>query len=182
MKNNGFKQLFIDELEEMYSSENQIIHSMPKLIKLASSPELKESLTKHLKETQQHVERLEQIYSILNISIREISCDAIEGLLKEAEDIIEKKQKSPLLDAAIISAVQKVEHYEIASYGTLRSFAKQLELDRQIVSLLQDTLDEEGAVDKKLTKIAEGTLFTTGINQEAVEEDFAQSIGRKGRK
>lgn len=167
MKNNGLYELFIDELADMYSSERQIIESLPKLIQLASLPELKEALTKHLKETENQVKRIKKIYSMLNEQPEENTCEAMEGLLKEAEEITEKKNKSPALDAAIISAAQKVEHYEIASYGTLRSFAKHLDFDSEIVDLLQETLDEEGAADKKLTKLADGTIFSSGINKEA---------------
>lgn len=170
MKNNqDLFKLFIDELEDMYSSEHQIIESLPKLIRLASSSDLKEALTKHLHETENQAKRLEQIFSILNLSSEEKTCEAMEGILREAEELTENKTKSPTLDAAIISAAQKVEHYEIASYGTLRSFAKSLELDSDIIDLLQDNLDEEGAADKKLTKIAEGSLFTTGVNKEAIK-------------
>jgi len=161
--------LFIKELEDMYSSENQILEALPKLIKAASLPDLKEALSKHLKETQNQVTRLEKIFSILDLPIQENTCEAMEGILKEGDEIVHNKAKSATLDAAIICAAQKVEHYEIASYGTLRSFAQYLDLDRKIVDLIQDTLDEEGAADKALTKIAEGTMFTSGINKEAAE-------------
>ena len=170
MKGQTLDKLFIDELEDMYSSENQILESLPKLIKLASFPALKEGLTKHFKETQNQVTRLEKIFSILELTPEEKTCEAMEGILKEADELVEKKTKSAILDAAIISAAQKVEHYEIASYGTLRSFAKYLELDEEIVDLLQETLDEEGAADKALTKVAEGTIFSNGVNKEAVNE------------
>ena len=173
MKNQGSNQslykLFIEELEDMYSSENQIVDSLPKLVHLANSPDLKDALSKHLKETQNQVTRIENIFSILEMAPKEKMCKAMQGLLKEAEELIKNKTKSPALDAAIISAAQKVEHYEIASYGTLRSFAKHLEFDSEVVDLLQETLDEEGAADKKLTKIAEGTIFSTGVNREAAE-------------
>jgi ferritin-like metal-binding protein YciE len=183
MKNHGANQglykLFIDELEDMYNSENQIVESLPKLIHLANSPDLKEALTKHLKETQNQVTRIENIFSILEMSAKEKTCKAMQGLLKEAEELIRNKTKSSVLDAAIISAAQKVEHYEIASYGTLRSFAKHLDFDSEIIDLLQVTLDEEGAADKKLTKIAEGTIFSTGVNREAAE---VMAGGKKHKK
>jgi ferritin-like metal-binding protein YciE len=166
---NGLYQLFIDELSDMYNSEHQIIESLPNLIKLASFPDLKEGLTKHLKETQNQVTRIEQIFSILGVPAKEITCEAMEGLLKEANELVQNRSKSATLDAAIISAAQKVEHYEIASYGTLRSFAKYLDFDSQIIDLLQETLDEEGSANKKLTKIAEGSIFSSGVNKEAAE-------------
>lgn len=160
-------KLFIDELEDMYSAENQIVDALPKLIKLASFSDLKESLSKHLKETENQVARLEQIFSLLNLQPKEKTCEGMEGIIKEASEMVKNKKKSATLDAAIISAAQKVEHYEIASYGTLRSFAKYLELDKEISNLLQETLDEEGYADKTLTKIAEGSFFSSGVNKEA---------------
>lgn len=176
MQNQDLYQLFIDELADMYSSENQIIESLPNLIKLAAFPELKEALTKHLEETRNQVKRLDRIFLLLDMTPEEKTCKAMEGLLNEAEDIVRNKTRSSTLDAAIISAAQKVEHYEIASYGTLRSFAKNLGFDREVIDLLQENLDEEGAADKKLTKIADGSLFSSGINKEAAE------LGRRGRK
>jgi ferritin-like metal-binding protein YciE len=167
MNTQGLHQLFIDELKDMYSSEHQIIQSLPKLIQISSSEDLKEALSKHLKETQNQVKRLEKIFSLIDTPASEIRCEAMEGLLKEAEGLTQNKSRSATLDAAIISACQKVEHYEIASYGTLYSFAKQLDLDSEITDLLNETLDEEKAADKKLNKIAEGSLFTSGINKEA---------------
>lgn len=169
MKSQTLDKLFLDELEDMYNSEIQIVESLPKLIHLASFPELKEALSNHLEETKNQVTRLENIFSLLDIPAKEKTCEAMEGILKEAEGLTENKTKGATLDAAIISAAQKVEHYEIASYGTLRSFAKYLELEDEIIDLLQETLDEEGAADKLLTQIAEGTLFSDGINQEAAE-------------
>lgn len=160
--------LFIDQLKDMYSAENQIVESLPKLISLASFKDLKDGLSNHLKETKYQVKRLEKIFSLLNILVEEEFCEGMEGILKEADQILEGQKKSATLDAAIISCAQKVEHYEIASYGTLRSFATYLDLDDEIVDLLQESLDEEGSADKALTKIAEGSMFTDGINKEAV--------------
>jgi ferritin-like metal-binding protein YciE len=168
MKNQSLFQLFIDELEDMYSAENQILESFPKLIKLASSQDLKNALSKHLKETETQAQRIQECFFILELKPKKNTCEAMQGLLKEADEIVKGKSKSAVLDAAIISAAQKVEHYEIASYGTLRSFAKHLELDNKISSLLTETIDEEGGADKALTKIAEGSVFTTGVNDEAV--------------
>lgn len=162
---NGLYELFAEELKDMHSSENQIVKSLPKLIKIASLPELKEALTNHLRETENQVTRIEKIFSILGIHGEE-TCEAMKGLLHEA-DALTKRTKSSTLDAAIISAAQKVEHYEIASYGTLRSFAKHLDFDKEIIDLLKETLEEEAAADKKLTKIADGSFFSSGVNKEA---------------
>lgn len=163
----GLNRLFIKEIEDMYSSEKQIVQSLPKLIGLASSKDLKDALRNHLKETKEQVKRIEKIFSILGEKIEKNTCEAMKGLLQETNEMVAHKKKSPLLDAAIISAAQKIEHYEIASYGTLRSFAKNLSFEREIINLIQETLDEEGAADKKLTRIAEGSIFHAGINREA---------------
>lgn len=179
MTNKNFNDLFIEELADMYSAENQIVEALPKVIKACTSTELKQALQDHLGQTEYQVTRLEKIFSILGMEPKEKKCEAMEGLLEEADEMIKNMSKSSVLDAAIIGGCQKVEHYEMAAYGTLRSFAKHLDLDSNIVDLLQDSLDEEGAADKKLTKIAEGTLFTSGINEEALQ---AKGSNRKARK
>src|SRR5688572_18338912 len=114
MKNSGLYQLFIDQLEDMYNAEHQIIEALPHLIQQASLPELKDALSNHLQETKHQVQRLEQIQSALNIPSEKNTCEAMEGILKEGEEITQNFNKSPLLDAAIIAAAQKVEHYEMA--------------------------------------------------------------------
>ena len=166
MKN--LNDLFVDELKDMYSAENQIVESLPKLISLASFSDLKEGLSNHLKETKNQVKRLEKIFSLLDIPAEEEFCEGMNGIITEADEMLEGQTKSTTLDAAIISCAQKVEHYEIASYGTLRSFAKYLDFDDEIVELIQDSLDEEAGADKALTKVAEGGIFTSGVNKEAV--------------
>lgn len=177
MKSLTLDKLFIDELEDMYSAENQIIESLPKMIKAASFPDLKEGLSNHLLETKMQVERLEKIFALLGLPAKEKRCKGMEGILKEGDKMLENQGKNATIDAAIISAAQKVEHYEIASYGALCSFAKYLELDGEIIDLLQENLKEEKAADKALTGVAEGGMFTDGINKEAAEEKMA-----KGRK
>lgn len=172
MKNNDLYKLLLDQLKDMYSSEQQIIDALPRLIEMATLTDLKEAMKTHLHETENQMVRLEQIFEILHESIREMKCEAMEGLLKEAKNIVKGIHDAPAIDAAIIAALQKVEHYEIASYGTLRSFAKHLDCDSEITDLLQATLDEEGAADKKLTKIADGSLFSSGVNKKAAS--FAQ--------
>lgn len=182
MKNNDLHQLFVDELADMLSSEHQIIKALPNLIKIAAIPDLKKALSDHLKETEHQAERIKKIFSILGLPVKENKCDAMEGLLSEADEIVKGKPRSALLDAAIISAAQKVEHYEIASYGTLKSFAKHLQLGREVIDLIQESLDEEGGADKKLTKIADGGFFTSGVNQEAVEEEKHATVAKKYKK
>lgn len=179
MRTPNLRQLFLAELKDIYNAEHQIIDFLPHLIKLASLQDLKEALTSHLKETKEQVRRLEKIFSILGISPQEKICEGIEGLFREAEEMVHNQPKCAALDAAIIACSQKVEHYEIAAYGTLRSFAEHLELESIICDLLQDTLDEEAAADKKLTKIADGSFFSSGINKEAAEAEFATSNSRR---
>lgn len=157
--------LFVDQLQDMASSENQIIKSLPKFIEKASNAELKKALSSHLEETKQQVKRIDRICNILNIPKQQEMCKGMEGILKECDEMTEKNEESLVEDAAIIAAAQKVEHYEIATYGTLISFAKQLDLEDEVAGLLKDTLKEEEAADKKLTKIADGSLFTSGINK-----------------
>ena len=159
------RELFLDQLGDMLSSEQQIIKSLPGLITLASSEELKKGLTEHLKETKAQVTRLKNIFAMLSLKAKAIPCPAMKGLIQEAHELVKGRLKSPTLDAAIICAAQKIEHYEMATYGTLRSFAKKLNLDSKVASLLQETLNEEGNADKTLTKIADGFLFTTGVNR-----------------
>ncbi len=164
-----FFNLFIEQLEDMYSSETQIIRSLPKLIKAASYGGLKDALTHHLDETREQVHRIDRIFDILNVEPQQITCEAMRGLLQEASEMIRGRASSPVLDAGIIMAAQKVEHYEIATYGCLRSFAKHLDLDDEIIDLIQETLDEEGNANKTLNKIADGSFFSSSINKEAAE-------------
>lgn len=166
--NQDFYDLFVDQLEDMYSSEHQIIKALPKVIDRVSSSDLKQALSTHLKDTILQVERIEKIFLILELTPNEKKCLSMEGLLKETDEIMKDKIKSSVLDAAIICACQKVEHYEIASYGTLREFAKHLSLDTEIINMLQDSLNEEGNLNKLLTKIAQGSFFSNGVNHEAV--------------
>lgn len=170
-KSQNLYKAFTDELEDMLSCENQIIEALPTMIKMASSEELIEALSSHLEETENQVARLENIFSLLSMPANEKTCKGMEGILKEGKEMLKGKDKDLTLDAIIISAAQKVEHYEIASYGTLRSFAKHLDLENSsdIIDLLQESLDEEGAADKKLTKIADGKFFSEGINVQAAE-------------
>jgi ferritin-like metal-binding protein YciE len=162
-----FKKFFLDELRDIYSAEMQIIQGLPKMIAAAESPELIEAFTTHLEETKNQAERLRNIFSMLNEQAKEKRCMAMEGLISEAAEAIGSMKKSFVLDAALITKAQRIEHYEIATYGALRTFADQLDLP-EISTILQKNLDEEGATDKKLTKIAKGSFFATGINQKAI--------------
>lgn len=169
MRNPHLNKLFIDSLLEMYSSEKQIVEELPTLIQLASTSDLKEALAHHLKETEDQITRIDHILHLLKLNHSHVTCEGMAGILLEGNKLLSNKAKSPSLDAALVSAARKVEHYEIAGYGSLVSFATNLGLDSEIIDLLKKSLNEEEAADKKLTKIAEGTFFTTGVNQEAAE-------------
>jgi ferritin-like metal-binding protein YciE len=151
----------------LYSAEQQITQALPKMASAASSTELRQAFEKHLKQTRNHIDRLENIFSMLNVSSQGEKCKGMEGLLKEGDQILQMQGDPSVKDAAIIAAAQRVEHYEIAGYGAARTYAEELD-HGEAADLLQNTLDEEGETDKKLTKLAEGSLMKTGINEEAV--------------
>jgi ferritin-like metal-binding protein YciE len=146
--------LFVEELKDLYSAENQIIKALPKLIKAASLEELRSAFEHHLKETEGHVQRLEQVFEILGSSPKGKTCDGMKGVLDEGSEMLSETAEGNVRDAALISAAQRVEHYEMAAYGTVRSYAESLG-QRQISEILQKTLEEEKAADKKLTEISQ---------------------------
>ena len=151
------KDLYIEELKDLYSAENQIIKALPRMIKAASHNELKQAFTRHLKETEVHVQRLERVCDELGVSPKGKKCVGMEGLLKEGAELIKEKPERDVLDAGLIAAAQHVEHYEMAGYGCVRTYARQLGMESQ-AEMLQATLDEEGNTDKLLTRIAESTI------------------------
>ena len=156
------EELLEDELKDLYSAENQIIKALPRMIKACESPELKRAFERHLEETRRQVDRLDQIGEELEMRMTGKKCKGMEGLIAEGKEMIEELDEMNM-DAGLIGAAQKVEHYEIAAYGTARTHAELLGL-RRVAKLLQQTLDEEGATDKKLTALAESVA-----NVEAVE-------------
>jgi ferritin-like metal-binding protein YciE len=158
MKAKGFMDLFELELKDLYSAEKQLTKALPKMAKAATNEELKQAFESHLEETEGQIGRLEKIFEQLDIAYGRVEkCKAMEGLVEEGKEIMEEGLEPDVLDAALICAAQKVEHYEIAGYGCARTFAQQLGL-QDIADLLQETLDEEGATDKKLTDIAESVV------------------------
>lgn len=167
MKN--FHDLFIHELSDIYSAELQIDNALPELIKKAHSKELKEALHKHHLETKKQIKRLDEIADELNVNLEGKKCDAIENILREGHKFLQAHFPHEISDAAIISSAQRVEHYEISVYGTLKSFAKHLEL-KNPEKLLNETFEEEKNADKTLNNIAYGTLFSKGINKEAARK------------
>ena len=157
MKLASLHDLYIDELKDLYSAENQLLKALPKMAKAASAPELQTAFEDHLEETQGQVRRLERIFKKLDASPKGKKCKAMEGLIEEGKEVIEEDADPAVRDAALIAAAQRVEHYEMAGYGCVRTYARLLGYD-EAADLLQETLDEEGAADKKLTKLAEASI------------------------
>lgn len=153
MKLNTLEDLFLHELQDLYDAENQIAKALPKMSKAASSPELKRAFENHAEETKTQIERLTQIFEQLGKPAKGKKCEAMKGLLAEGEDLMGENAEAEVLDAGLIASAQKVEHYEIASYGTVRTWAQVLG-QIEAAELLNQTLDEESATDEKLSSIA----------------------------
>ena len=166
MANDGLRNLYIDELKDLYSAENQMVKALPKLAKAASSGELKQAFEEHLEQTRGHAERLQQIFESLDENPRGKKCSGMEGLTKEASEVMGEDFEGAVMDAALIGAAQRVEHYEVAAYGTASEFARILG-QAEHVTLLEATLQEEKEADQKLTELARE------INQQANEEGTA---------
>ncbi|PPV06849.1 hypothetical protein XBLMG947_2198 [Xanthomonas bromi] len=148
------EELFIHELSDIYSAEKQLTKSLPRLARAATEPKLKQAFETHLEETQGQIERIDQVVDVLGIKLKRIKCAAMEGLVEESREVIDEIEAGPVRDAALIGGAQKVEHYEIASYGTIAAMAKQLGY-ADALPLLLATLEEEKATDEKLTLLAE---------------------------
>ncbi|HEX2974332.1 MAG TPA: ferritin-like domain-containing protein [Bacteroidales bacterium] len=153
----GLRQLLEDQLKDVYWAEKAITKAMPEVVEKVSSQELIDALTEHMDETIQQVSRLENVFEIIGVKAEAEKCEAMEGLIEEAEDIIDELEEGPVCDAGIIAAVQKIEHYEIATYGSLRAFANILG-EYEAASLLEETLEEEKSADKRLTDLAESII------------------------
>ena len=158
MELDTLKDLYVEELKDLYSAEKQLIKALPKMAKAANDKQLAEAFRTHLRQTAEHAKRLEQICEELGVSPRGKKCVGMEGLIEEGSDLIKENPDPDVLDAGLISAAQHVEHYEMAGYGTVRTYARQLGFEEQ-ADLLQRTLDEEGETDHLLTRLAE-----SGIN------------------
>ena len=166
MRLNNFENLFADQLNDLYSAEQQLIQALPKMAEAASTPELKQAFTQHLEETKNHAEVVKQLLSSIEAKAGGEKCKGMEGLLKEGEEIVDKRGDEAVKDAALIAAAQRVEHYEIAGYGTARTFALQLG-NNEAANRLQEILNQEFQTDELLTKIATGEGAPVAINQEA---------------
>ena len=164
MKLNTLQKLYTDELRDLYNAENQLLKALPKMAKAASSDELKEAFEQHLEQTKGHVKRLEQVFEELDEKPKGKTCRAMKGLIQEGSEVLEEDGENSVRDAGIIVAAQKVEHYEIAGYGSVRTFAHLLGQNKA-AELLQATLDEESETNEVLNRLAESV-----INPEAVRE------------
>jgi ferritin-like metal-binding protein YciE len=160
----SLKDLYVEELKDLYNAEKQLVKALPKVAKAASNEQLAQAFEDHLEETKGHVERLEAVFRGLKTAPTGNKCEAMEGLITEAQELLDSDADPDVLDAGLIAAAQRVEHYEIAGYGTVRTYAKLLGREGD-VTLLQDTLDEEGRADKKLNKIAEKVVNERALSQ-----------------
>ncbi|WP_250504472.1 MULTISPECIES: ferritin-like domain-containing protein [unclassified Caballeronia] len=157
MASKTLQDLFIHALSDVYSAEKQLTRALPKLARATTNAQLKQAFETHLEETNGQIERIDQVVELFGVKLKRIKCAAMEGLVEEAQDEIETFEQGPIRDAALIAAAQKVEHYEIATYGTLATLAKQLG-NEDAMKLLLDTLQEEKATDEKLTQLAKTQL------------------------
>jgi ferritin-like metal-binding protein YciE len=174
MPNEGLKDLYIDELRDLHNAENQLLKALPKMAKAASSEELRQGFEEHLEQTRGHVERLDKIFKLLDESPKGKKCMGMEGLVKEGSEVMGEDFEGAVMDAALIAAAQRVEHYEIAAYGTVSEFARILG-ENEHESLLEETLQEEKETDEKLTELARE--INPQANEE-VEEDVQKRATR----
>ena len=179
MKEDSLKELFIEELKDLYSAETQLVKALPKMAKAATNSDLKAGFEEHLKQTEGHVGRLEKIMKSLEESPKGKKCKGMEGLIKEGAELIEEDPGDEELDAGLISAAQRVEHYEMAGYGCVATYAKLLG-DDQAETLLRQTLDEEKETDKKLTQLAQH-INVEAMNSECSEAAKSQMKSRAAR-
>jgi ferritin-like metal-binding protein YciE len=180
MKLDSLHKLYVEELRDVYNAENQLLKALPKMAKAASSEELKQALEDHLEETQGHIERLDEVFEALGENSKGKTCQAMKGLIEEGSEILSEKGEESVLDAGIIAAAQKVEHYEMATYGTLRTWANLLGQE-EAAELLQETLNEEGDADQRLNELAEEIVNPEALAQseEQEEEEVASSESRR---
>ena len=176
----GLRDLFVDELKDIYWAEKALTKAIPKMIKNSTSSELVEALTGHLKVTEEQVTRLEDVFSLVEEKAVTKKCEAMAGLIKEAEEIMKETEKGVVRDAGIVLAGQKVEHYEIATYGTLCSFAKTLG-EHDAAALLEETLNEEKEADEKLSKISESSINIQAADEDENSNDANTAVKEKHR-
>lgn len=177
MEKNALKELYIDELRDIYSAENQLVKALPQMAKAATSDDLRAGFEEHLEQTKGHVERLEQIFAELDEKPTGKKCKGMEGLVEEGKEMIDE-QEGEVLDAGLISAAQRVEHYEIAAYGCVRTYANLLD-ETEAAELLNQTLEEEKETDKKLTKLAEKINVEASEQEDQEDQEESESSGAK---
>jgi ferritin-like metal-binding protein YciE len=165
MRKDSLRQLYVDELRDLYSAETQLVKALPKMAKASSSAELRQAFEEHLRQTSEQVSRLEQIFEMLGEKATGKKCLGMEGLVKEGSETMQEEYGDAVKDAAIIGAAQRVEHYEIAGYGTVRAFAELLG-ENEHISLIEETLEEEKQADEKLTQLAEQINSEAGQGEE----------------
>ena len=180
MQLDSLQTLYIDQLRDVYNAEQQILKALPKMAKAASHRELQRAFSQHEKQTQRQVQRLDRIFKELGERSSGKKCKGMQGLIEEGQELIKEKPEPEVLDAGLIAAAQRVEHYEIAAYGTLRTFAQQLGRQRQ-AQLLQETLDEEGETDKRLTALAESSI-NIEAEEAAGDGESTPRMRKTGRK
>jgi ferritin-like metal-binding protein YciE len=168
MKIESMEDLFLEQIEDLYDAEKRLVKALPKMAEAVTSQSLRQALQSHLMETEGHVSRLENVFRILGKSAKGQTCDAMKGLISKGEDMISDTDASSLRDAGVIACANRVEHYEIAAYGSARTFAQTLGL-REAATLLEQTLQEEKAADQKLTQLAESM-----VNEEALRSPVSQ--------
>ncbi len=179
MQKDSLRQLYVNELKDLYNAETQLVKALPKMAKASSNAELRQGFEEHLRQTSEQVSRLEQIFDMLGEKATGKKCLGMEGLVKEGAEVISEDYEDALMDAAIIGAAQRVEHYEIAGYGTVRAFAELLG-ENEHVSLLEQTLEEEKQTDAKLTQLAE--QINSQAEQGEVEEIESRQVSRQRSK
>jgi ferritin-like metal-binding protein YciE len=173
MPENSLQELYVEQLRDLYSAENQLVKALPKMAKAAQSGALRKGFEQHLEQTKGHVDRLEQIFSAMDENPKGRKCAGMEGLVEEGEEVIREQSGSDALDSGLIASAQRVEHYEIAGYGSVRTFAELLG-DEEAVNLLQQTLDEEKETDVKLTELAKQ------VNAQALNSDGKSEMDEEG--
>jgi ferritin-like metal-binding protein YciE len=169
MRLDTLQDLLIDQLQDIYNTKIQIAEALPIIARASSSADLKQALKSHQRTTQGQLSRLYKVFQKLGITPNQHLCEGIKGLIKEGDQIIKREGDPAVKDAAIIASTQRIEHYEISAYGTVRTYARELGYN-DIADLLQETMDEEIEIDKQLTSLAKGGFFSPGINEEAPKQ------------
>ena len=179
---NNLHDVMVDLVKDLYHAEKQLVKALPRMAKAATSQDLRTAFEDHLEETEGHVDRLEQVFGALQMKPTTKVCHGMMGLVEEGKEVIEEKSKSTpeAIDAALIAAAQKVEHYEITAYGTLATFAETLGLD-DVASLLKETLNEEETADQKLSDLAEGSINAQAASAEDLDDDDSMDPSHKRR-